>query len=213
MSEADKIYVEVERRKKRAQELGLPKIVFDFYHKLAQWYPAWAEFPDHIPRSVSDVQQGRKRGVEFTLGKDRYTFAWSERSGSVPDGDVYWSGELELLENEKRVFQIRVHGSSDEVTGVYWTPSEVAAFVEGPWVKAISALAVEAKRAHEDALEQAELRKKEDPNKLAELKERFGIESVEPTKDEPERRDKPGREEWVFVDPPNTSWWKRLLGL
>jgi len=207
MSEADQVYAEAERRKQRAEELGLPKIVFDFYYELARHFPArWAAFPECLPQSVTDVQE-IGQDVVFSLGQDRYTFRWSEQSVSLADGDVGWGGELVLSVNEKRVLQISVHGESDEVAVVSWTPADVAAFVEGPWVQAISALAVEAKCAHEEATRLAMFREKEDPKELAYLKERFRIESDEPSKVEP------GSVLWKLFGAEKPSWLKRLLGI
>lgn len=215
MSEADRIMAEVERRKQRAKELGLPKMVFDFYYESARFWPArWAACPDYFPHSVADVQE-IGRGVSFSLGQDRYTLKWSQSSVWLPDGDVGWSGQLELSANEKRVFQISVDGRSDEGVGVFWTPSDVTAFVEGPWVKSISALAVTAKRAHAEALGLAERLQRENPKKLADLKERFGIESVEPTMDElaEPRTVELESPRWDLFEAEKTSWWKRLLGI
>jgi hypothetical protein len=79
MSDANRIYAEVERRKKRAKELGLPETVFRFYYELARYFPAqWTACPSYIPNSVTDVF-GSERDVSFSLGRDRYTHSSGHR--------------------------------------------------------------------------------------------------------------------------------------
>lgn len=115
MSDADKIYTEVEQRKRRAWQLGLPRMVTDFYQKLARFYPAWKEnHPTLLPQSLTGVRQLGNDSVEVTYQGDRYAFAWKERTTSLPDGDVYFSSTIELLVNDSRVFKVYLQGEFDE---------------------------------------------------------------------------------------------------
>jgi hypothetical protein len=85
---------------------------------------------------------------------------------------------------------------------VFWIPRVVESFVEGPWVKTITALAAEVDRLRDEAIKaqerqrrEEEVRQREDPEHLAELQERFGIDLAQlPT-----------------AESPKTPWWKWIL--
>ena len=174
MSDADKIKVEVERRKQRAWQLELPTIVTDFYRELARFYPKWKEsHPALVPQSLAGVGQVGEDSVELTYQGNRYVFAWNEHAIDLPNGDVSFSSTIELLFNDTRVFEVYLQGEFDEYIGTQWRPCDVRAFIEGPWVAGLKALAAEGKRLYTLDQDQAETRKRGE--QLAELQTRFGI--------------------------------------
>ena len=206
MGNADRIYSEVERRKKRALELKLPETVFSFYHELARWYPAWVKHrPEAIPESVREPTKTGEDSISFLVKNDQFDFRWREPSFTLPDGDVAWSGQLELSFNRKRVFEIRLIGSFSEIDGVDWSPTEVEAFVEADWVPTIVKLAQEGAETNAKAERLAKQRAKEDPKRLADLRERFGIESGAAERQRKEKGRSPEGATRAI------SWWKRLF--
>jgi hypothetical protein len=202
MIETETLYAEVSRRKTRAKALKLPETVFENYCELARWYPESVKLsPSYIPDCVSDVQR-KGKDVEFSLGENRYAYQWREDGGFDADGKAVRYAHLDLTVNGRLVFGIGVSGSPTTFVYdyVFWIPRDVESFVEGPWVNAIHALAqeierlrAEVKREEERRRRDEELRQRQDPRHLAELKERFGIDVIEPAKSEPTK----------------TRWWKR----
>ncbi|MGD0267380.1 MAG: hypothetical protein ABSD47_20915 [Candidatus Methylomirabilota bacterium] len=206
MGNADRIYSEVERKKKRASELKLPETVFNFYHELARWYPAWVKHrPEAIPESVREPTKTGDGSISFSVKNDQFDFRWRESSFGLPDGDVAWSGHLELSFNKKRVFEISLIGSFSEIHGVNWSPTKVEAFVEADWVPTILKLAEEGAETNARAERLATQHAKEDPKRLADLRERFGIESgaAECQRKEKGRSPEGGTRA--------ISWWKRFF--
>ena len=204
MSDAERVYEMVERRKERAKGLGLPKTAFDLYCELTRWYPESAKnTPGFIPESVSDMQR-KDKDVEFSNEADRYAYQWREDHSVIAEGKVFRSAHLELLVNGRRVFGLGVSGSPtvSQFDYVFWIPRVVESFVEGPWVKTITALAAEVDRLRDEAIKaqerqrrEEEVRQREDPEHLAELQERFGIDLAQlPT-----------------AESPKTPWWKWIL--
>jgi len=204
MSEAERIHALVEHRKNRAKALGLLETAFDFYCELTRWYPESAKnTPGLVPESVSDVR-GKDKDVEFSHEEDRFAYHWREDQPVLAEGKVCRFAHLELLLNGRRVFGIGISGrpTVSKFDYVFWIPSVVESFVEGPWVKTIDALAVEVNRLRDAAMKEQELRRREDelrrredPEHLADLKERFGIDIGRPPKEEL----------------PKTPWWKWIL--
>ena len=229
VGEADKILAEVERRKKKANEIGLPKIILGFYRDFARGYPHWkGDDRSYIPKQIVDAQKVGTDGVRLTIDEKIYEFQWSQRSSSAPDSDSS-IGNLKLLLSDRLVFEIMAIGQYDE-WGSSWSPARVEAFVEGPWVTTFTELAKEAKEVRDRASEVAAKRKREDPAALAELRKRFGISAVEaeakcavadkPEQPKPEQPEPPKQEspapkmEYTNIPEPEwtKSWWKRLIG-
>ena len=62
MSDAERVYEMVARRKDRAKALGLLKTAFDFYCELTRWYPESAKTtPGFIPESSDGLQPTLRR--------------------------------------------------------------------------------------------------------------------------------------------------------
>ncbi len=204
MSEVERIHALVEHRKSRAKALGLLETAFDFYCELSRWYPESAKnTPGLVPVSVSDVQR-KDKDVEFSHEEDRYAFRWREDQPVIAEGKVYRFAHLELLSSGRRVFEIGLSGrpTVSKFDYVFWIPNVVESFVEGSWVKTLGVLAAEVNRLREETLKaqelrrhEEELRRREDPEHLADLKERFGIDLARPPKEEL----------------PKTPWWKWIL--
>ena len=144
MSEVDRLVAQVNRRKKRAEKLGLPDALCEFYER-ARGYPAWKNsHPLIVPYSLMDLHVAND-SVGFTHRGERYSLQRTH-SGSMPDGESL--GRIELQINETRVLEISVSSYPD----CPWRPGGVTAFVEGSWVKPFQQLAGEAERLYEKQL-------------------------------------------------------------
>lgn len=135
------LLAQVNRRKKRAEKLGLPDALCEFYAR-ARSYPAWKNYqPSIVPKSLSDLHVAQD-SIGFTHRGDRYRLQLTH-SLSMPDGESL--GRIELQINERPVLEISVSSYPDTP----WRASEVTAFVDGLWVKHFKALVAEAQRLYE----------------------------------------------------------------
>jgi hypothetical protein len=77
------------------------------------------------------------------------------------------------------VFELTLHGeqdiSSDDYVPEVWKLGEIEAFIEGPWVEHLRALNSKIIEHRRSVHEADAKRRREDPGKLADLKDRFGI--------------------------------------
>lgn len=149
------------------------------------WYLKWlTERPEYIPDVISNVEQPGKDIVALSYRDTRYRFSWADTSDShsyLRDSvynphRVRSTANLGLYVDDQQVFALTLRGECDlDFPVTTWTPGDVEAFVEGPWVDELRALA-EAASEHVRAVADTEAKKeREDPAKLADLKERFGV--------------------------------------
>ncbi|HXN14266.1 MAG TPA: hypothetical protein VN865_14230 [Candidatus Acidoferrales bacterium] len=185
--DADAIYAEIERRKQRAKELGVPQLVWGFFETV-KYLPSWAsdDRPNDkkfVPPFVTEIKALPEGGLAFSYEGVGYSLAWSEKSNDSYDSYrsrmASYNGRLALNVAEDRVFELTLFGtqdqSSDEYVPMEWTIRNVEAFVEGPWVERITELAVRITQHRREVHEADARKRREDPAKLKDLKDRFGI--------------------------------------
>ncbi|MFI5353094.1 MAG: hypothetical protein ACHQZS_09050 [Candidatus Binatales bacterium] len=189
VDEADEIYAEVKRRKDRAQELGVPELIWDLFDTVKH-FPSYSRnnpegYQRFVPEFVTEIQEPSKENVAFQYDGVRYLFNWStkrvESSFSSRAGFEMSleDGLLILHVNDEGVFELTLRGEQD-FSGDDWVPEtwkvrEIQAFIEGPWVEGLRGLNSRIKE-HRRRLHEAEAkRRREEPSRLAELKSRFGI--------------------------------------
>jgi hypothetical protein len=180
--ELDEIRAEVQRRKKRAEDLGIRQIVRWFIQHRDQ-YRAWLRddpqfatrllYPDFI---FSDDE------VRFSIEATRFQLKYSEEPVSrdyEDSGDSRWvrsREKLKLRVNDQKVFEFTVEKDTE------WTQfgpiyhenfGEIIRFIEGPWVAEVTELFLRAK-AHSDAASK-ERNAPREAKEMEDLKKRFGI--------------------------------------
>ena len=147
--DAKVIYAEVETRKRRAQELGAPKVVWELFEHVRH-YPSYLRndppgYDRFVPSVIAAVEEPAKDNVSFVYESVKYSFAWSAKSvdslfGGKDDVEtVREDGRLVLGVNDERVFELVLRGEqavSDEYVPATWEPRGIEAFVEGPWLVA-----------------------------------------------------------------------------
>jgi hypothetical protein len=157
VSDADEIYAEVERRKKRAVALHLPQTISEFFLYKVRNYPVWRADPErteYVPQVVNDLEQqiGETSDVKvylFSHGGTRYRFSWTQkgRDSYFEEHSRYdhiaWTGNLTLYVDDEQVFAMALRGEQDIPGGIDWIPQSVEAFVEGRWVEDLRALVPE----------------------------------------------------------------------
>jgi hypothetical protein len=82
--DADAIYAEIERRKRRAKELGVPQLVWGFFETV-RYLPSYArdEPPGDkrfVPPFVTEIKKLAEGGLAFSYEGVEYSLAWSEKS-------------------------------------------------------------------------------------------------------------------------------------
>jgi len=178
MTEEERILVEVERRRKRAKELGLFDLLTLFRDHLE--FLESGPNPERLPKSVTDVKvldtESGKDSIkvrEICFGGSSYIFSFSERYDTSDSGDLCLTGHLALTRAGQRLLDLSYSGEVELYLGAVWEPNEVEAFIEGDWVQAIRMFT-------EDVLALADERRGESradakKHELEQLKRKFGL--------------------------------------
>jgi hypothetical protein len=185
--DADAIYAEIERRKQRAKELGVPQLVWGFFETI-RYLPSYArdEPPGDkkfVPPFVTEIKKLAEGGLAFSCEGVAYSLAWSGKGsdsyGGYRSRISSYNGRLALNVAEDRVFELTLLGTQDESSDEYvpmeWSIGNVEAFVEGPWIERVTELTVRIAQHRREVHEADAKKRREDPAKLKDLKDRFGI--------------------------------------
>ncbi len=178
MTEEERIVAEVERRRKRAEELGLLDLLTLFYNHLE--FLKDGPNPERLPETVTnvkvaDIRSGRDsiQIREIFFGEKSYIFVFKWHDGVDPGGEPDTRGHLLLLKDSQTLFDLSVLGKDEEWTGRVWTPYIVEAFIEGVWVQEIKTFAQEIFDRHDEGQRQSQAERKK--KELGDLKKKFGI--------------------------------------
>jgi len=178
MSEEERILAEVQRRRDRAKELGLFDLLTLFRDHLE--FLEGGPNPARLPQSVTDVKILETRssvdsahGREIFFGDRSYLFAFKEKYGTDPSGNLDLTGHLILIREGQTLLDLYCLGEVDQWIGTVWRAYRVEAFIEGDWVQEITlftaqVLALAEQRRRRGA---EEAKKKE----LEQLKIKFGL--------------------------------------
>jgi hypothetical protein len=170
-NDVDRIYQEVEKRKRRAEELGVPKLFEKLYSRIPH-YPSWIKNNHNrewVCSLVTDAIKMEDGGIKIVLSEETYTFYFKESNFSTPDGEYHKHANWELYVDSKKVLVVDMAYEMDQYIGGNWTAFGVSAFIEGDWLKDFKKL--EQKIVVEDK-EREQKRKSKEAEKL---KEDFGI--------------------------------------
>ena len=180
-NEEARILEEVERRKRRARESGVVASAFNLFRNDLLHYEAWIKNrPDivHPEIRINDRKRSVTRGdwcerIEGTIRGNRYVFTFREITTSMPDGEPFVYGQLHVDFQGRKVMTIDCTCEQGDSEARMWTPGEVSAFIEGPWVEELNFVFADVTRLHEERNRRAqeEARKQE----LTNLKKNFGL--------------------------------------
>jgi hypothetical protein len=150
------------------------KLISQLYFDRLQYFPSWIKRSrNYIPKIINNAQEeknGNKKVIFISFNGKTYKFEFSEHSFSTPD-DYCTHGLLELFAYEKKLLAINVSLEVDQYDSK-WRPFDIKAFIDGDWIDDFRYL--KAAIQENDKLREAE--KAEDPKKVQELKDDFGIE-------------------------------------
>jgi hypothetical protein len=177
MTEEERIVAEAERRRKRAEELGLYDLLKLFYDHLE--FLREGPNPERLPKSVThvkvaDISSGHDsiQMREIFFGEKSYVFVFKRREGVDPGGEPEITGHLLLLEEGQTLFDLYVLGKDEVWIGRSWTPFRVEAFREGLWVQEITKFAQEIFDLSDQRQKQSQAGRKK--KELEDLKKKFG---------------------------------------
>ncbi len=179
-SEAEKVYAQVEARKRRARELGLDKLLCELWHR--HYLYCW---PDQIKRlghqtcpwvaDAIDLDSGKavdeskkETRIKIIVREREYIVGFSEKTYTFPEYSLY--GLLEVFSGSGRVLAINLSGQVVE-WGTEWSAFDVEAFIEGDWIQDFKHI----EKAIVKYSDEQKRREREDPTKVADLKKRFGL--------------------------------------
>lgn len=195
--EVMQIHEEAKKRKKRAEELGLPKLFSKLFFERIYFYPAWKErkFENHVPESIEEAKElsesevkkflkevgdekeagDRPKGLLIVNNGRRYTFVTSERSSYLPyefDSDLHGYVILRLYEESRLVLVLEYKHYIYEY-GSSHEPNDVEGFIEDDWVSEFKALGREDERISKLSKENWEKKMLED--EAEKMKKNFGL--------------------------------------
>lgn len=180
-NEEDRILEEVERRKERARRCGVITSAFNLFRNDLRHYESWVKnCPDlvHPEIRIKDKSRTVTRGdwaerIEATIRGNRYVFTFREVTTSMPDGEPFTYGRLNLDFQGQKVMAIDCTCEEDESEARTWTPGDVSAFIEGLWVDELNFVFADVTQLHQERNRrvQEEARKQE----LTDLKKNFGL--------------------------------------
>jgi hypothetical protein len=179
-SDEQRIRAEVNRRKQRAREVGIITSAWELNHDL-RFYEAWAvNCPQYVHPAVRVTAQTetvnsneRARRIEATIRENIYAFVFRERSFTMPDGEPFSSGNLDVEFQGHRVMTVDCDCEVNEYAGDIWHTRDVSAFIDGPWVPELNSIFADVSkvRAEQERVGQEAAKKEE----LRKLKKDFGL--------------------------------------
>ena len=185
MNQEQEIREEVEKRKRRAHEVGIVKSVFRLFHeRLANFTPNTDYREYQLPDSVRNVAvtMSRKNGksVEIFFEDRSYKFiseitAWPDPTS---EGGETIRSKLRLRGDRKLLLELECSRTTpifgrEYIYGRDLRVDEVLAFVEGSWVQEINDFT--GKIFYAEDMQKAKMREEQKQRELQEMKKRFGL--------------------------------------
>jgi len=179
--EEQRIVTEVKQRKEHARESGVITSAFNLYHRNLPYYDAWGTNCPHLLHPAVKVTNKTRTNsrtealerIEATIRGNSYAFTFRECTTFMPDGEPYTYGYLDVDFEGQRVMTIDCRCEDDKYAGRTWSPGDVSAFIDGPWVDELNLISTDVAHLHEEDSK----RRQERANKaeLERLKRNFGL--------------------------------------
>ncbi len=180
MDEAE-IRAQVEKRKQRAKDLGLPQGVFRLYENHLKYLDKDFDHENSsMPKSLTKVVKTRlhdgmnsTESTELFFGERCIVFVFRERNTTMPDGEIWTSGNLQISIDGKAVFDLACHCTDVRFLGREWSAADVEGFVEGPWIDEVKKFAQQVSSLYDQRNSKAKQESKR--AELERLKNKFGL--------------------------------------
>ncbi|HVB57075.1 MAG TPA: hypothetical protein VNE63_11685 [Candidatus Acidoferrales bacterium] len=180
-NEEQRILNEVNRRKEFARRCGVITSAFKLFREDIRHYDAWARncpdlvHPDIKVKAKTETNRSREstERVDILIRGHEYGFAFRETTTSMPDGEPFTMGWLDVHFEGQRVMTIDCRCCDEEYVGRTWSTGDVSAFIEGPWIAELNSISAEVKHLHDEREKRTEESSR--IQKLEELKKNFGL--------------------------------------
>ncbi|MCW5983349.1 MAG: hypothetical protein KIT09_34980 [Bryobacteraceae bacterium] len=156
------------RRIREAESTGLTRGFVELAQQVF-YYPSWIKHsPYAVPAIIAKAREIERNRVELTL-TDGSTCAF-ERTDSLPPeySHADTTTTVQLFVNGIVTFAIEVETTND-VYAEHWSGSNVTAFIEGPWQKAILEMARQQAECSRRLLKETEI------DRLERERKHFGL--------------------------------------
>ena len=175
-TEAYLVKQEAERRKKIAKDKKLDQLLVDTYFDCLKFYPAWISNGNKRwlhPMVLEAKTIGERYGndIEFKMGEKTYKITRGD-SWSPEYGEGTWY-KLTLSVDNKKAFEITEEETSDQYTD-YHRPVSINAYSNDVWASDFQKIIAHKKKVSAET----DIEFAEDPKRVQELKEAFGIGNV-----------------------------------
>jgi hypothetical protein len=185
VNQEQEIRAEVERRKRRAHEVGIVKSVFRLFHERVGDFTPNTDYREYqLPDSVRNVvvtMSGKTgKSVEIFFEERSYKFiseitAWPDPTS---EGGETIRSKLRLRGDGKLLLELECSRTTpifgrEYIYGRDLRVDEVSAFVEGPWMQEINDFAGKIFAAED--MQEAKMREEQKQRELQEMKKRFGL--------------------------------------
>jgi hypothetical protein len=146
-SKYDPIYQEIEKKKEKARQLGLPEMMVKLYHDYSlKHFPSWITNSSvkELQEFIQSAKYVGKKGfedstIDIVFKNKTFRFKYKEDMVSPPDGDFFYSGDLDLIIDGQKVLSVGMFGHPNEAGGD-WSAHDVEAFLEGDWINGFKEL-------------------------------------------------------------------------
>ncbi len=186
MNDESEIRAEVERRKRRAKEVGIVDIVFRLFEERLRDLKAKVDYREHhLPDSVKNVIVATRQGkyvpysIEVVIDERPFKFVFVEFPpvGEDEDGQTIKS-KLRLRSGRELLLELECSRTTpifgtEYIFGRDLRVDQVLAFVEGTWVQEIKDFAHHVFDAEDQ--HKAKLRQEQRQRELEDMKKRFGL--------------------------------------
>jgi hypothetical protein len=171
------INTKVAERKSLARSLQLDKKLTELWEEV-KYYPNLFKSNDRLKHRLCEIDDphGDKREKElevcFTLNGHRYKFTYRDGGSTTGfDGDYFHHAQLSVRdETNATLIEIKISIEHDHVGSVL-KPFDVSAFVPGRWIQDF----LECYERFQANKKARDLKKKYDPAKVSELRQKFGL--------------------------------------
>ena len=173
--ESDRIYREVEKRKLRAKQLGIPKFMPDLYYYISN-YPRWIKDSNNrslvcplVTEAVDLSEKGTVTGsddvelIKIRLKGKEYLFSLKQEFYEGEKGEL-----LELFHNDKKVLSLQMFSKRRE--------RRIIAFIEGEWIEDFRQLKMNIENEEKEKINKDMASGEKGISALNKLKQNFGIE-------------------------------------
>lgn len=172
------VHTKVAARKSMARNLALDRKLTEIWEEV-KYYPTRRNSDDWLKHRLCEIDdpEGDKReqelDVSFLLNGHRYKFTYCDDGGTtLPDGDYFYHTRLSLRDATNNLsIEIDISIEHDYVGSVLKL-FDVSAFIAGPWIQDFREC-YERFHANKKA---RDVTQKYDPEKVSELKNKFGLE-------------------------------------